>query len=84
MVEAVERTYGDIDPTIIAEKRTDYTGSSGQNKLKIIQECRDKMVATIFMNGAHAGFKPLLNDLKSEYALGADKYPKTIEDAYKF
>ena len=39
------------------------------------------MIATIFMNGAHAGFKPLLNDLKSEYALGADKYPKTIEDA---
>ena len=39
------------------------------------------MLAVLFMEGAHGGFKTLLHDLEKDYALGAELYPDNMQEA---
>ena len=44
---------------------------------------KNKMMASLFMNGTNPGFKPLLRDLENDYSLGAALYPATLEEAFE-
>ena len=81
MVEHVEWSYGKILPTVVAEKTDKYSKLLATNQDKQVQKVMDKILATIFMNGAHHGFKPLLCDLARDFALGAKLHPETEADA---
>jgi hypothetical protein len=40
-----------------------------------------KMLVVLFMEGANKGFKPLMQDLENDHALGSTKYPTTLAEA---
>ena len=73
LVENVERIYGEIKPLELAKKDSKFTVNGEKNK----------MMASLFMNGANPGFKPLLRDLANDYSLGAALYPATLEEAFE-
>jgi hypothetical protein len=77
VVEHVERLYGMITPSVVAEKdktvkRLDEVKAS---------KAREKMLVVLLMECANKGFRPLLHDLESDHALGANLYPATLADA---
>ena len=73
LVETVERIYGEIKPSELAKKDAKFTVDGEKNK----------MMASLFMEGANPGFKPLLQDLTNDYSLGAALYPATLEEAFE-
>ena len=81
LVDGVERAYGTISPTVVAEKDKKYSLAGDTKKKKMVEDGRQAMMAMMFMRGAHRGFRPLLNDLESDFAFGAQLYPSTVADA---
>ena len=79
LVERVELTYGSIAPRAVAEKDPKY--KTGKTADDLTVAAREKMLASVFMDGANSGFKPLLRDLENDYALGAALYPATMNEA---
>jgi len=79
LVERVESTYGSIAPKAVAERDPKY--KAGKANEELTKTARDRMIASMFMEGAHFGFKPLLRDLENDYALGAAMYPETVNEA---
>lgn len=78
IAEMVETTYGKIEPVKVAEQDSKYKN----NKSKIIEQEKNKMLAFLFMDGANRqqyGF--ILRDLGKDHALGTNQYPETVEDA---
>ena len=76
LVEHVERSYGEIVPSMVASK--DKGKKSKEEKTEM---ARDAFIAYAFMEQAHRGFKPLIRDLENDFALGAALYPQTLEEA---
>ena len=81
MVEQIERVYGMIAPNAVAEKDPKYNKKTDEKKKEQVEQERSKMLAIMFMERAHRGFKPMLGDLARDYALGAALYPETVADA---
>jgi Zinc knuckle len=77
LVERVETTYGSIAPTAVAEKDPKYASRTAGDLTKL---AREQMVASMFMDGAHHGFKPLMRDLENDFALGSALYPGTMSE----
>lgn len=69
-----------IAPAAVAEKEPKCAAMSDAKKKELVGDQCNRMLATMFMDGAHWGFKPLLRDLESEFALGAALHPETIDD----
>jgi hypothetical protein len=76
LVERVERLYGTITPSVVAEK--DKTAKR-LDEVKA-SKAREKMLVVLLMEGANKGFRPLLRDLESDHALGANMYTATLVD----
>jgi Zinc knuckle len=74
--ERVERLYGEMIPGVIVSKDV------GKEKTEVKElKAKNKMLATLFMEGGNRGFKPMLRDLENDFALGASLYPDTPADA---
>ena len=73
LVGNVERIYGEIKTSELAKKDTKF----------IVNGEKNKMMASLFINGANPRFKPLLQDLANHYSLGAALYPATLEEAFE-
>jgi len=76
VVERVERFYGPIVPSVLAEKEK---GKKDEKDAK----AREQVLAILFMEGAVKGFKPMLRNLERDYSLGASMYPVTVDEALK-
>jgi hypothetical protein len=74
--ERVERMYGDMIPSVIVSK----DGGKDKKEVKGLN-AKNKMLATLFMEGENRGFKPMLRDLDNNFALGAPIYPESPEEA---
>ena len=80
LIEVVERAYGSICPTVIAEKDSRYS----KKKDEVIMEKRNKFLAFMMMDGADkAKLGPLMSNLRRDFALGSDMYPSDPEDALR-
>ena len=78
VVESVERSYGELAPTQLAKKQSVFAS----DKAAALSIERDKMLAFMFMDGADKKrFPDLMKSMRNDYALGVDKYPKTVEAA---
>jgi hypothetical protein len=77
VVERVERLYGMITPSVVAEKDKTAKRSDAVKASKV----REKMIVVLLMEGANKGFRPLMHDLETDHALGANMYPETLADA---
>jgi len=75
----VESTYGSIAPKAVAERDPKY--KAGKANEELTKTAHDRMIASMFMEGAHFGFKPLLRDLENDCALGAVMHPETVGEA---
>ena len=73
----MERSYGGIAPTAVAEKDPKFS----QGKTKTTEKEKEKMLAYMFMDGAHGGFRPMMRDLDSDFTLGHSMYPGTVEES---
>lgn len=73
LVEMVERTYGELEPVVLANK----SSAVGARKIE-----RDKMLAFMFMDGLDKKvFGYFLKNMSNDYALGNDTYPGDVENA---
>ena len=73
VIERVELMYGKMVPMAIAGS-TDPTAMA---------EVRDKWLAFVFMSGAWKEYQPLMKKMESDFTLGIDNYPSTMEEALK-
>ena len=81
LVENMEHTCGKLQPLALAEMDPKYAKAADTTKEKMNEQERQKVLAYLLMEGAHRGFAPLMRDLESDFALGQDKYPETMEEA---
>lgn len=74
--ERAGRMYGELIPGAIVLK-------DGGKESKGVKEAnaRNQLLASLFMEGGNRGFKPMLRDLESDFALGASLYPGTPAEA---
>jgi len=78
VVERVEKSYGSVNPVVIAEKSPRYL--SDQSAVE--SEERNKLLAFLLMDRADQKvFGSLMRSLHSDFALGNGKYPNSLEDA---
>lgn len=78
VVERYETSYGRVNPVAVAEKSPRY--SSDQSGVEAVE--RNKLLAFLLMDRANQKeFGPLMRSLGSDFALGNDLYPKTLENA---
>ena len=76
MVDRAERKFGPLTPmAVVSKDKSRKTQSEKESK------AREQLLAVLFMEGGNRGYKPLLNNLKSDYALGSDMYPDTLHEA---
>ena len=78
VVERYEKSYGRVNPVVIAKKSSRYSSDPSA----VESEERNKLLAFLLMDRADQKvFGSLMRSLQSDFALGNDLYPKTLEDA---
>ena len=79
MKEVVERSFGAIAPSVLAEKEPSFAKS----KQKATDAARDKMLAAMFMAGAdRKRFGMVLKRIMDDYAVDQrTKFPVSLEEA---
>src|SRR5688500_955744 len=64
----------------VLEAMPDYKDVTKQDKC--IQTMYEEDITFLYMNGSnHSEYGTLINGLKSQFALGSNQYPKTLNDA---
>jgi len=79
LVERVESTCGSIALKAAAER--DPKCKAGKANKELMKTACNRMIASMFVEGAHFGFEPLLQDLENDHALGAAMHPETVDEA---
>ena len=79
-MEITESQWGDIHPMKLAMKETDYSDVSKRGD--IVQKCRNKMLACLFLNGANRKCcGKCIDELNNACLSGSNNHPKLAEEA---
>lgn len=78
VVERYEKSYGRVNPVVIAEKSPRYSSDPSA----VESDERNKLLAFLLMDRANQKvFGSLMRSLHSDFALGNGMYPETLQDA---
>ena len=80
--DMVKSLYGQVTPEKYTENLDEYDTATPARKNQMGEESEEKLMALIYLKGANprkAG--ELLDDMANEYAMGINKYPKTVDEA---
>ena len=79
-MEITESQWGDACPMKLAMKETDYSDNSKRGD--IVQKCRNKMLACLFLNGANKKYHgKCIDKLNNAHLSGSNNHPKSTEEA---
>ena len=83
VVEIIECQWGDMYPMKLAMKESGYDDKSKRDD--IVQKCRNKTLACLFLNGANRKYySKCIDELNNAYLSGHNNYPKSAEEAMTY